>query len=142
MTSSRMISGEPFAPREPQTFYPREQQQQPQPQQYQPQPQPQQFPAAPQQAADDDEDVERLPSFITGGQPQQPRNRSTANGQGRTARMAKWRTATMARPDRFPLHRRRRRHRGPRDHRRPATGDGQMHRPAHDRSKTDSLAGG
>jgi hypothetical protein len=54
-------------------------------------------------------DVDRLPSFITGGQPQQNNqpqgqpnvqgNQNGHDGQG----------------DRFPAHRRRRRHRGPRD---------------------------
>jgi hypothetical protein len=61
-------------------------------------------------------DVERLPSFITGGQPQQspqpgqgqngPHGQNSSNGQN-----------GYDGPDRFPLHRRRRRHRGgPRDH--------------------------
>ncbi len=97
------MGGEPFAPREPQPFYPREQQhhQQPQP--------PQHFqPRAPQ--PDHDADVERLPSFITGGQSPapQPNGQNGANGQNGYDGQA----------DRFPLHRRRRRHRsgGPRDH--------------------------
>ena len=116
------VSGEPFAPREPQPFYPREQQQQPQQPQFQPQhmqphhhPRPQQHfqPAG-------EEDVERLPSFITGGQsnpqapqqgqgsnnPNSPNNPSGPNGPN----------GYDGSPDRFPLHRRRRRHRGPRDH--------------------------
>src|SRR6476646_2060038 len=58
------IGGEPFAPREPQPFYPRAQQH-PQMQPQHPQPRAQQFP---QQR---EEDVERLPSFITGGQAHQ-----------------------------------------------------------------------
>jgi hypothetical protein len=91
----------PYGTREPQPFIPRDVQpfprEQPQPV-VRPQPQP-----APNAAAD----VDRLPSFITGGhQPQaQPQANSQPysgnghdNGQG----------------DRFPLHRRRRRHRGPR----------------------------
>jgi hypothetical protein len=94
--------GEPFAPREPQPFYP-QQQPQPQPQHFQP-PRPQQY--APQA---NDEEVERLPSFITGGQPanqqppQQAQGPTNSNGHD-------------GQSDRFPLHRRRRRHRGPRDH--------------------------
>jgi hypothetical protein len=107
------VSGEPFAPREPQPYYQREQQQ-PQPQQSHPQPQhfqpqPQHYQPRPQNTPQpNDEEVERLPSFITGGQPTQhppqqaqgPTNSNGYDGQS----------------DRFPLHRRRRRHRGPRDH--------------------------
>ena len=55
------IGGEPFAPREQQPFYPREQQH-PQMQPQHPQSRAQHLP---QQR---EEDVERLPSFITGGQ--------------------------------------------------------------------------
>ena len=58
------ISGEPFAPREPQPFYPRDQQQQ------QPQAQPHHNQPRAQHLPTNEEDVERLPSFITGGQPQ------------------------------------------------------------------------
>jgi len=99
------MGGEPFAPREPQPFYPREQHQpqhQPQPQHFQPRPQHMPPPTS-------DADVDRLPSFITGGQPahqappQQAQAPAGANGYDGSA-------------DRFPLHRRRRRHRGPRDH--------------------------
>jgi hypothetical protein len=130
------IGGEPFAPREPQAFYPREpQQHQPQqhhqPQQYQPQqhqPQqhqpshqqhPQQFQPRPQHVAPaNGPDVERLPSFITGGQPQHqqpPQQGQAANGpQGQSG--ANGQNGYDGSPDRFPLHRRRRRHRGPRDH--------------------------
>jgi hypothetical protein len=99
------ISGEPFAPREPQPFYGRE----PQPQQQHHQPQPQQhFQPRPQHAPPptSDQDVDRLPSFITGGQPQQP---PTQQGQPQGS------NGYDAGGDRFPLHRRRRRHRGPRD---------------------------
>jgi hypothetical protein len=112
------ISGEPFAPREPQPFYAREPQ--PPQQHQQPQPQPQQhFQPRPQQAPPaNDQDVDRLPSFITGGQPQQqqpqqgqPQGGSNGydNGGG---------------GDRFPLHRRRRRHRGPREHGLPGDAEG------------------
>jgi Domain of unknown function (DUF4167) len=105
------IGGEPFAPREPQPFYPREQHQ-PQPQGHRPRQQHQ--PA-------EDEDVERLPSFITGGgqpqqqQPQQAQGGNAPhgpNGQGGPNNQ----NGYDGSPDRFPLHRRRRRHRGPRDH--------------------------
>ena len=61
------------------------------------------------QRNEDDGGVDRLPSFITGGQPQgqqghqgQPQGQNGGyEGQGGGG-------------DRFPLHRRRRRHRGPR----------------------------
>lgn len=113
------MGGEPFAPREPQPFYsrdqqPQHQQQQPQQQpqhQQQPQPQQQHFQPRPQHIAPptSDADVDRLPSFITGGQaaPQLPQQaQAPTNGNGYDGQ-----------PDRFPLHRRRRRHRGgPRDH--------------------------
>jgi hypothetical protein len=104
------VGGEPFAPREPQPYYQREQQQpQPQPQHFQPQPQP--YQPRPQQHAPqaNDQEVERLPSFITGGQPthqppQQTQGPTNSNGHD------------GGQSDRFPMHRRRRRHRGPRDH--------------------------
>ena len=110
------IGGEPFAPREPQPFYPREQHQ-PQAQHSQPQhnqPRPQHMPPP------SEEDVERLPSFITGGQPQQqqpqqgqgPNSPGGQNGPGNQ----NGQNGFDGSPDRFPLHRRRRRHRGPRDH--------------------------
>jgi Domain of unknown function (DUF4167) len=106
------MGGEPFAP---QPFYPREQQNQPQ--QFQPQSQPQQPPQnyqqRPQQMqAENDSDIERLPSFITGGQSQPaPTHNQGSNGQN-------GQNGYDGSPDRFPLHRRRRRHRsgGPRDH--------------------------
>ena len=115
------MGGEPFAP-QPQPFYSREQQQ---PQhQPQPHPQPQHFQPRPQQhmppqhmpPPTSDVDVDRLPSFITGGQPapqtppQQGQAPAGANGYDGSA-------------DRFPLHRRRRRHRGPRDHTMPGDGE-------------------
>jgi hypothetical protein len=49
--------------------------------------------------------VDRLPSFITGGQPQ------AAGGQQANAAS----NGNDGQADRFPLHRRRRRHRGPRE---------------------------
>jgi hypothetical protein len=113
------MGGEPFAPREPQSFYPREQHQQPQhfqPQQHQ---QPQHFQPRPQNMPPtNDENVDRLPSFITGGQqPQQP---NPQQGQG------SYGSNGYDGADRFPLHRRRRRHRGPRDHSMPGEGDSPM----------------
>ena len=124
--------GEPYAPQSP-PFYQREpqqhqpQQHQPQhyqshqPQQHQPQQQPQQFqPRPPQHAPENDGDVERLPSFITGGQPQQqasPQHGQAANGpHGQSGGNGP--NGYDGSPDRFPLHRRRRRHRGggPRDY--------------------------
>jgi hypothetical protein len=118
------MGGEPFAPREPQPFYPREQQNQPQ-QQYQPQQQPQppqHYQPRPQhnqhQPANNDADVERLPSFITGGQPQPvPQHNQGGQGGGQSANGQNGQNGYDGSPDRFPLHRRRRRHRGngPRD---------------------------
>jgi len=104
--------GEPFAPREPQPYYPREQ---PLPQQHA-QPRPQHLQPA------TDENIERLPSFITGGQPQQQApQQQPQQGQGPNGP-----NGYDGSPDRFPLHRRRRRHRGPRDHSVPNEGDGPM----------------
>jgi hypothetical protein len=108
------MGGEPFAPREPQPFYPREQnqpQQQPQPQPFQPRPQQHVSPPT------SDADVERLPSFITGGQ---PAHQATPPQQGQAPAGANGYDGSA---DRFPLHRRRRRHRGPRDH--TVQGDGE-----------------
>jgi Domain of unknown function (DUF4167) len=108
------MGGEPFAP---QPFYPREQQPQHQPQQFQPQQQqPQHFQPRQQHVQpDNDSDVDRLPSFITGGQ-QQPA--AQHNQGGNTPNGQNGQNGYDGAPDRFPLHRRRRRHRGggPRDH--------------------------
>jgi hypothetical protein len=94
------LAGEPFAPREPQPFYAREPHE-PQSQPFQPRPQ------AP--ATADEDDVDRLPSFITGGQP--PQQQPPQQGQAPTGA-----NGYDGQSDRFPLHRRRRRHRGSRDH--------------------------
>jgi len=122
------IGGEPYAPREPQPFYPREQQQpHTQPQHAQPRPQYQhnQPPAS-------EEDVERLPSFITGGgQPHQPQQGPGPNGPAGPNGQNSYDGSA----DRFPLHRRRRRHRGPRDHAMSGEGDGPM--PSGPRSTDD-----
>jgi hypothetical protein len=80
--------------REQQVYQPREPREQ---QNYAPRPQPQ--PQPPPEA-----DVDRLPSFITGGQPPQPQPSQPGFGQNGHENQG----------DRFPLHRRRRRHRGPR----------------------------
>jgi hypothetical protein len=82
----------PFGTREPQPFLPRDAQPYPQHQHNQPQQ------GRGPHGGPPGGDVDRLPSFITGGQQQQP---SSQNGHDNQ-------------PDRFPLHRRRRRHRGPR----------------------------
>jgi hypothetical protein len=97
----------PFGPGEPQPYLPREPQPYParEQQAYQPReqqnyaPRPQQ-PAAPEGLGD----VDRLPSFITGGQSPQPQPSQPGFGQNGHENQG----------DRFPLHRRRRRHRGPR----------------------------
>jgi hypothetical protein len=90
-------SDSPYGTREPQPYIPRDAQPFPQHQQRHPhQPRP------PQGQSPGDGDVDRLPSFITGGQQQQPhQGQQGQNGHDNQ-------------PDRFPLHRRRRRHRGPR----------------------------
>jgi hypothetical protein len=144
------ISGEPFAPRESQSFYPREQQQpqhsqpqhnqpqhnQPQhgqPQHNQPQhSQPQHNQPRPQHfQPSGEEDVERLPSFITGGQQPQPQpqqgqgpSNATSNSNGPNGPNGP--NGYDGSADRFPLHRRRRRHRGPRDHSMPGDNDAPM----------------
>jgi hypothetical protein len=121
------LGGEPFAPRESQPYYPREQHHG-QPQNYQPQqhqPQHMQQPhmqPRPQRASDDESDVERLPSFITGGQQQQhqPSPHGQGGGGSHGQNGPNGPNGYDGPPDRFPLHRRRRRHRGggggPREH--------------------------
>ena len=83
----------PYGTREPQPYIPRDAQPFPQHQQHQPRPHP--------GGASPDGDVDRLPSFITGGSQPQAQQPPGQNGHDNQ-------------PDRFPLHRRRRRHRGPR----------------------------
>ena len=82
----------PYGTREPQPYLPREAQPFPAQQ------------AQPRQQQNDTGDVDRLPSFITGGQPQNAAAAPAGQGQN----------GHDGQPDRFPLHRRRRRHRGPR----------------------------
>ena len=100
-----MGGGEPgYAPREQQAYMPREMQQ-PYPRR---EPQPyggHEAPPRAQHAAPAGEsEAPGLPSFITGSAPPQPhQGYGQQNGHGHDQ------------PDRFPLHRRRRRHRGPRN---------------------------
>jgi Domain of unknown function (DUF4167) len=117
------VVGEPFAPREPQPFYPREQNQ-PQGQPQHAHPRPLHQPVS--------EDVERLPSFITGGG--QPPQQQPQQGQGQNGPSGP--NGYDGSADRFPLHRRRRRHRGgPRDHSMQGESDTPM--PAGPRSSDD-----
>lgn len=89
----------PYGTREPQPYIPRDAQ-----------PFPQQ--PSPPRAQAVGENVDRLPSFITGGTPPQSQLQPGQNGRDNQ-------------PDRFPLHRRRRRHRGPRpDNTQGGGGDG------------------
>jgi uncharacterized protein DUF4167 len=124
------ISGEPFAPREPQPVYSRDQHQ-PQSQPQHNQPRPQHF------SPTNEEDVERLPSFITGGQPHQQQPQQGQDGNGPHNQNAQdgqnGPNGYDGSPDRFPLHRRRRRHRGPRDHSLPG-GEGDAPPPSGPRS--------
>ena len=103
-TSAEGAADQPFGTREPQPFLPRELQPYPQHQNTQ-----SQQPRGHQGGGSGGPDVDRLPSFITGGQ-QQPQQPPSQNGHDNQ-------------PDRFPLHRRRRRHRGPR-HETQGGGDG------------------
>ena len=89
-------SDSPYGTREPQPYIPRDAQPFPQHQERQPN-------QRPQGQAPTDANVDRLPSFITGGQQHQP-HQGSPQGQNGHDRQG----------DRFPLHRRRRRHRGPR----------------------------
>ena len=96
---------QPFLPRDAQFFSPREQQP------YGGRPQQQQGGERHHQGGErhhrpEDGHVDRLPSFITGGQ--QPQLQPTQNHQGFAQ------NGHENQGDRFPLHRRRRRHRGPR----------------------------
>ena len=102
-----MMSGsdQPFGTREPQPYVPPNAQPFPQYQQPQPQQQPQHQARTHQSGGGEFQgDVAQLPSFITGGQGQ-PQPGPQGNGQNGYDNQG---------GDRFPLHRRRRRHRGPR----------------------------
>jgi hypothetical protein len=114
----------PFGPGEPQPYLPREAQPYParEPQAYHQPREQQAYPAREQQSfapreqqtyapraqppAPIDGDVDRLPSFITGGQQPQPQPGQNQPSFGQNGHENQG--------DRFPLHRRRRRHRGPR----------------------------
>jgi hypothetical protein len=95
-----------FQPREQQNYQNQNREQQPHYNRDQQQPYPprdQQQPRPQQQGASDNQggDTGGLPSFITGGAPQAQGDNYGPNGH-------------EGQPDRYPLHRRRRRHRGPR----------------------------
>jgi hypothetical protein len=102
MGGSQPMSGPgeaPFGHGEPQPYLARDAQPYPVREQpvYAPRPQP------PAEVAGD---IDRLPSFITGGQPPQAQPTQSHQGYGPNGHENQG--------DRFPLHRRRRRHRGPR----------------------------
>jgi len=92
---------QPYLPRDAQPFVPRDNQN------YQPREQRNGQPEARQPRPQNDGGHEALPAFITGGAPQPvPQQASDQNGPN---------GFDNGQPDRFPLHRRRRRHRGPRN---------------------------
>ncbi|MBX6424644.1 MAG: DUF4167 domain-containing protein [Variibacter sp.] len=103
------IGGEPYAPREPQPYPPRESQSyQSRDARFAPREQGQPYPPRPATenapVSEEGEDVERLPAFVTGGAPQPAPAQAAYGGNGHEG----------GSPDRFPLHRRRRRRHGPR----------------------------
>ena len=102
-------SNEPYGTREPQPYIPRDAQPFPQQQNHQPQQQVHVQRPSQQAAHDAGSDIDRLPSFITGAQqapaPQQAQPGYQGFNQNGHDNQA----------DRFPLHRRRRRHRGSRN---------------------------
>jgi len=94
---------QPYLPRDAQFFSPRDQQ----------------YGGRPPQGdrpyrAPDDGGVDRLPSFITGGQSPQQQPPQQQGGQGNPNPQAHGSNGYDNQGDRFPMHRRRRRHRGPR----------------------------
>ncbi len=92
-----------FGTRDPQPYIPRDAQFFPQREPPYNRPQ-----AGPPNGGEDESAVDRLPSFITGGgQPQQQPQPQPHQAQGQNG-------FEPQQGDRFPLHRRRRRHRGPR----------------------------
>jgi hypothetical protein len=103
---------QPYLPRDAQFFSPRDQQQQYGGRQQH---------NAPAGRGENDGNMERLPSFITGGgQPQ-------GNGQHHTSHGQNGHDNHQGGGDRFPLHRRRRRHRGPRPDMQGGSNDGDNH---------------
>src|SRR4051794_30716175 len=112
----------PFGTREPQPFLPPEAQPYPQNQHHVPRPHQQQGAGhdgggqQDRQQGDRQPHVDRLPSFITGGQQPatQPQQAQTPQPQGFNNQQGpNNQNGHDGQPDRFPLHRRRRRHRGP-----------------------------
>jgi hypothetical protein len=92
---------QPYLPRDAQFFSPRDQQYGGRPPQG----------GERHQRAPDEGNVDRLPSFITGGQPQQQQPNASANPGGQPHGQNGYDNQGG---ERFPMHRRRRRHRGPR----------------------------
>jgi Domain of unknown function (DUF4167) len=88
-------NAQPFVPRDSRSYQPRDAQ-------------PQEGREQPRIAQPETNSDAGLPAFITGGTPQPPVQNGHDNG---------------GQPDRFPLHRRRRRHRGPRDNNAPQGSD-------------------
>jgi hypothetical protein len=101
---------QPYLPPNAQFYSPREQQREPQ------------YGGRPQQQGGgerhqrgDEGNVDRLPSFITGGQSQPPPQQQAGPGTpGQNAQNGYDGQGERNQGDRFPMHRRRRRHRGPR----------------------------
>lgn len=103
---------QPYLPRDAQFFSPREQQNYPREQREQREHQNygrHQQNQAPASHGDDDGNVERLPSFITGGGSAPAQQAAAPQGH-----QGHGQNGYEGQGDRFPLHRRRRRHRGPR----------------------------
>ena len=101
---------QPYLPRDAQFFSPREQQREPQrEQQYGGRPQ-----GGERHQRGDEGNVDRLPSFITGGQPQPAPAQQGAPGNPGQPNGYEGGQGERPQGDRFPMHRRRRRHRGPR----------------------------
>ena len=110
----QQVAGDsPFGMREPQPYLPPDAQPFPQQQNQQPQHQVHVQRPSQQAAHDAGGDIDRLPSFITGGAQQAPAPQQGFNQNGHDNNHA----------DRFPLHRRRRRHRGARDFQGGSRGD-------------------
>ena len=95
---------QPYLPRDAQFFSPREQQYGGRPQQQG---------GGERHHRGDEGNVDRLPSFITGGQ-SQPQNPGGQANPGQHAQNGYEGQGERNQGDRFPMHRRRRRHRGPR----------------------------
>ena len=98
---------QPYLPRDAQFFSPREQQYGGRPQQQG---------GGERHQRGDEGSVDRLPSFITGGQSQPPpqQHQGGQGNPGQHAQNGYDGQGERNQGDRFPMHRRRRRHRGPR----------------------------